>query len=200
MKNKMVLVLTDAIACRYKAGPGGSADSKAYKVIATQDPVANDYHVLQILKKLGLSSNRQSLAEKVLAKAADPSKYNTGATEAIGTNNPANMEVINISAPFGQVATTRPADMPHMGQLVSLSYKSSGPMLHYSVPRAGAQGLPVSVDLYTVRGRKAACVMNEIKPFGTYDFQLNSSALPSGKYIAAIQIGITKRTIPFYIL
>lgn len=88
-KDKQVLVIMDCLSARSNGGPGGTANLRPCKILASRDIVAADYQGMLILKDNGLSSSRVTNAEKVFELAAQ-SPYN------LGTDDPTEMEVVEI--------------------------------------------------------------------------------------------------------
>jgi hypothetical protein len=92
-KDKQVLVMTDAICCRSDGGPGGLPNVTCHTVIAGADRVAADYQGTQLLARNGLTSAALDKALEWLALCGQ-------AKWELGTDDPANMDVINITPPW----------------------------------------------------------------------------------------------------
>jgi Domain of unknown function (DUF362) len=88
-KQKQALVLMDAVII----SPNGSATMAGYSIIASKDMVALDYQGIQLLKANGLTSALETAGLSVCGLAA-ASPY------SIGTNLPANMDVVRIGPPW----------------------------------------------------------------------------------------------------
>jgi uncharacterized protein (DUF362 family) len=108
VKSKQVLVLTDATAVNSEGGPGGGANAWEHKIIATRDVVANDYLCTEILRSHGMDDTRYNYGKKVVERAAL-------AIYALGTNDPNQMDVVEISPPYPEpvapVKPTRPTGL-----------------------------------------------------------------------------------------
>ena len=81
----------DAIHGRHTNGPGYPPTFTAHTLIVSKDIVAIDYHAVEIMDEQGMTSSRLSTARSQLSKAAQ---------SGLGTNDPNDMEVIEIGPPW----------------------------------------------------------------------------------------------------
>ena len=138
-KNKQILVLIDAISARAKGGPGGSADCTPLCVLAGKDMVAMDYQGIQILKANGLSSTRESNALTKLA-CATQSPYN------LGTDNPNEMEVIEIEPPWVDPVAINPVKSDAgLSSQVKIINNAANSMVTFQFPMYTGESAKLSI-------------------------------------------------------
>lgn len=93
IKNKQCINILDAIYGAHEGGPYGGPTFVANKILMSQDIVAVDYLGREILETNG--SSTVSWATYI----------DSAANYGIGTNNPDEMEIVNITNPTGTMAT-----------------------------------------------------------------------------------------------
>jgi len=144
-KDKQVLVLIDAITlCTEASGPAGMANAVAYSIIASKDTVAADYQGLQILKSKGLSSDRQAVADNILTNAANP-------TYGLGTNDPNNIDIVNISpSNWSTKVIVSGQKSENLGLQVHIDHRPGGEGFVFSLKNGQTSG--VTLSLYDARG------------------------------------------------
>jgi len=194
---KYVLTLTDAIFVKWSGGPGGSPDGNGAvnKIIATKDVVANDYQCLEILKTLGLDNTRRGFAETVIRNAA-LAKY------SIGTNDPNQMDVVNITSPYNPpvsvTAGTSRAGMNRFG--AAITGDKTRPKLEFTVSGAGGDRRQVSVTVTDLAGHRVATVFQGMLSSGHQTMSLaNHDGLAAGSYVVALTIDNLTQTLPLSI-
>lgn len=144
-KNKQVLVLMDAISARSSnGGPGGSANVTPCCVVASKDMVAADYQGIMILKENGLSSSLESAALSKLAYAAQ-SPYN------LGTDNPDDMEVIEIEPPWDPVVIGPAQNKTKLSSQVKVIKNSANSKVTFQFPLFSKQKAELSI--FDVQGK-----------------------------------------------
>jgi uncharacterized protein (DUF362 family) len=145
-KDKLVLVLMDAIQINYTNGPTTAANGAAYSLVASQkDPVAVDYQGMLILKGKGLSADRETAAKTVFDNAAR-SPY------SIGVSDPNNMDVVNISAPWSTSVSWRGRIVEDLGIGVDITRKNGRPNVVFTVADRSAGATELSV--FTIDGSR----------------------------------------------
>lgn len=92
IKEKTRLIVLDASVGIYNGGPGGPPQFYYNSLILGQDPVALDYHCLQIIDE-----ERKNRGLQPVANVGRPAKYiQTAAKLGLGTMDPAEMQVIQL--------------------------------------------------------------------------------------------------------
>lgn len=143
-KNKQALVLMDGIAIRSDSGPGGSANKTAFSIVASKDMVAVDYQGMLILKANGLTSDRETTARTTFTLAAQ-------APYSLGTNDPNNMDIVNI-APWTTSVTSGGYSGEKLGLKVSIGHRSGLPHVVFGLD-SKAIG-PVGLSIFSIDGSK----------------------------------------------
>ena len=115
IKNKQCLSILDAIYGAAEGGPYGGPTFVANKILMSQDIVAIDYLGREMLKEQG--SSTVSWATYI----------DSAANYGIGTNDPAKMEIINITNPSGtmNVATTPASSGQTLGRVAVVEDESA---------------------------------------------------------------------------
>ena len=90
IKDKVRLNILDAMIGSYSGGPYGAPQWINKQLLISDDPVALDYHQMQIIE----SKRRENGLSSILRKA----KYiQTAAEIGLGTNNPDQIEMMDIA-------------------------------------------------------------------------------------------------------
>jgi uncharacterized protein (DUF362 family) len=144
-KDKQVLAIIDAISIclNGNCGPFSSPNGTAFKIIASRDMVAADYQGFLILKDKGLSSDRVSVKQAVLANAAKP-------TYGLGTNDPNNMDVVMIAPPWTTRVLRSGEESERLGLQVQIDQRSGGPRIVFTLKTRPAGD--VNLSLFTANG------------------------------------------------
>jgi uncharacterized protein (DUF362 family) len=179
LKEKQVLVLLDGIAIRTDGGPGSSPNKVANVIIASRDMVAADYQGIQVLKANGLDADREALALKIC-------EYSAKAPYNIGTNNPDNMDISTITAPYTVGMEWSGKVSENFGLTVTMGRVGGRPHIVFRTEKKAA--MP-ELAVYTMDGAKIwSCPGYEwrgetfggqVVKRGTYLFSLKIS----GKYV-----------------
>jgi len=93
IKEKTRLIVLDASVGIYNGGPGGAPQFHYNSLILGQDPVALDYHCLQIIDE-----ERKKHGLQPVANVGRPARYIQAAAKlGLGTMDPAEMQVIQLN-------------------------------------------------------------------------------------------------------
>ncbi len=180
-KDKQVLVVLDGIGINADTGPGIMAASNkiANTIFASKDMVAADYQGIQLLKANGLSADREANALKVCELSAK-APYN------LGTNEPANMEIVNISPPYTTSVEWSGKLPEQVGLKVTMSRIGTRPNVVFQTERNTSSP---ELAIFTVNGAKiwsgpglewnGETLSGGVARGGTYLFALKVS----GKYV-----------------
>lgn len=181
VKNKHILVLIDAISARARGGPGGSADCKPLCVIAGIDMVATDYQGILILKDNGLSSTRESNARSKLACATE-SPYN------LGTDNPDEMDVIEIEPPWNPVGIKPLKNSSQLSSQIKVIKNPANSRVTFQFPLSGKDKAKLSI--FDAKGKKVwsqeVTGKNRIVWSSSY---ASGKKVSNGTYIYNLKIG-----------
>jgi hypothetical protein len=128
---KQCVSIIDALFGIHTGGPTGSPQFAANSLIIGRDIVAVDYIGREILEDNGCTTT--ALAHHIDTAAGEP--YN------LGTNAPAQMDVVSISNPAGIHDDSRPATVMLMKN--SPNPFSGGTEVKFYIPRSGAADLAV---------------------------------------------------------
>ncbi len=139
LKNKQVLVLIDAILMRTNDGPFGNPTNTSYSIIASKDMVAADYQGMLLLKANGLPADRETAARNVFNLAA------TGSYK-LGTNDPNNMDIVNLAPPYPDVTVTHSGlSAEKIGLRVSIRHEANSPFVHFDVDKINSEKTHLAV-------------------------------------------------------
>jgi len=144
-RQKQVLVLMDAIQINSASGPTTPPNGQAFSIIASKDMVAADYQGMLILKGKGLPSDRETAAKTVFDLASK-------APYPIGVSDPANMEVINISAPWTTGVVWRSRSAAEMGLQVHSGTRNGKPHIIFGLN--DRYGKPIELSIFNAQGAK----------------------------------------------
>lgn len=105
IKEKTRLIVLDASVGIYNGGPGGAPQFYYNSLILGKDPVALDYHCLQIIDE-----ERKNHGLQPIANVGRPAKYiQTAAKLGLGTMDPAEMQVIQLDVQNVDTKSKKPA-------------------------------------------------------------------------------------------
>lgn len=181
-KNKQILVLMDAISARSSnGGPGGSANVTPCCVVASKDMVAADYQGIMILKENGLSSSLESAALSKLAYAAQ-SQY------GLGTDNPDEMDVIEIEPPWDPVGIGSSKKETKLSSQVKVIKNPANSEVTFKFPLSSKQ--KAELTIFDMQGRNVwsyevigkSNIVWQVK-------DLNGKVVPNGMYVYNLKIG-----------
>jgi len=144
-KDKLVLVVLDAICGRAEYGPGGSPDFNAFCILATQDPVANDYIGTGILLDNGLKTQWSEWGYKAFELAAK-SPYN------LGNNTDDTIDLVEIEYPFDDPTPVQGKSEQQLKEYVQVSVTPAGSQVTFSYPNL--EGKQVDLSIYSLHGKK----------------------------------------------
>lgn len=180
-KDKQILVLMDAISARARGGPGGSADCTPLCVVASKDMVAADYQGIEILVDNDLSSTRESNARSKLACATE-SPYN------LGTDNPDEMDVIEIEPPWDPVGIGSSKKETKLSSQVKVIKNPANSEVTFKFPLYSKQ--KAKLTIFDMQGRNVRSY--EVTGKGNIVWQvkdLNGKIVPNGMYVFNLKIG-----------
>jgi uncharacterized protein (DUF362 family) len=144
-KGKQVLAIIDAISIclNGNCGPFSQPNGAANAIIASKDMVAADYQGFMILKGRGLTSDRVSVAQAVFDNAAK-------STYGLGTNDPNNMDVVNIGPPWTTKVVVSGEKSEHLGLQVRLDHRADGQSIVFTLKNKPTGD--VTLSLYAANG------------------------------------------------
>ncbi len=167
-KTKQVLVLLDAISIC----PSSNNVTTGYKIVASKDMVACDYQGMLILKENGLSSSNETTALKVLELAAE---------HDLGTDDPNEMEVINIGPPWTTEIITNGNGKVNLKDF-PVTNQPMGTVFNHP-------GGPAAVTIYDMQGRRVwAARSSERRIVWNYS-NLHGRRVSSGMYLYQMRKG-----------
>jgi uncharacterized protein (DUF362 family) len=173
IKPKQVLSLMDAVVGNSQNGPGGAPTFSAGTIIVGSDLVAVDYQALRLLEKQpGVKTTWIATGDKNLKSAE---------TAGLGTCTPANMEIINVKAPWPSVGVINGSDkaMESMNILVL----HQGNKVDFVIPGASSK----QVSIYDMMGNVLWQSQNFSGESITWNLRTTHGArLPAGMYIFKI--------------
>ncbi len=176
-RSKLVLCIVNAITYSNKPANTSSADGAAHTLFASKDLVASEYMALQLLKEKGLMQENQETANTNLGYAAnDP--YN------LGTNDPNNMDVINIGPPW----TTEIITSGHK-TLHSVDFKVETRPTHTIFNHTKATGVNKTISLYSMSGKKIWLNNSSENSIVWQHNDLNGRKVSSGMYLYRVKSG-----------
>ncbi len=186
--NKQCVNICDALFGIYTGGPGGYPQFAANTIIISQDVVAADYWGRQILEDNGCTTI--SNAYHIDTAAQDP--YN------LGTNDPSQMEVINIIDPATGIDSPEniiPQDGVLLQQNRPNPFSSSTQIRFYL-----AKPERIEMTIYDVAGRRVRKLINETLGSGwrhvQWDGYNNSGRhVSSGIYYCQLRTDTFKKAI-----
>jgi len=149
IKDKQYINIVDALFGIYTGGPSGNPQFIANKIIMSQDIVAADYWGRELLEENGCTTTGQATHIDTAAQ----SPYN------LGTNNPFQMEVINVTNPYVGIdqdsSSAAPADFR-----INQNYPnpfSGNTKIEFYVPG----NTTVDLSVYDINGRQIRGLVNK---------------------------------------
>lgn len=140
IKPKQVMSMMDSLIGNCKSGPGSRPNFEAHAIIISKDIVAVDHNTLRIMEKQsGASTSRISTGDRQLTAAKNAK---------LGTNVPADMEVINIAPPWttGIELESEPLMKAMNAQVVAHHNR-----VEFIVPNASS--LHAQIAIFDVKGK-----------------------------------------------
>ncbi len=144
-KDKLVLVVLDAICGRSEYGPGGSPDFNAHCILASADPVACDYCGTEILLDNGLKTEWSEWGYKTFELAAQ-APYN------LGNNSDDTIEKIEIEHPFDDPTSVSGDTGMTLKNSVMVMVHPDNSSVTFSFSRL--QGKQSELTMYNIQGKK----------------------------------------------
>jgi uncharacterized protein (DUF362 family) len=146
-KDKQVLALIDAISIclNGNCGPFTAPNAVANSIIASKDMVAADYQGFLLLKGKGLTSDRVNVATTVFNNAAKP-------VYGLGTNDPNNMEIVNIAPPWTTSVTFEGRTAEETGLGLIINHENGGSRVTFTLKDVSSK--PVGLTIFRADGLK----------------------------------------------
>jgi len=160
INDKQCVNIIDALFGIYSGGPVGYPQFTSNKLIMSQDIVATDYWGRELLRDNGC--NTLAMATHIDTAAQSP--YN------LGTNDPSQMDVIDINNPTTGIITEETQKLPKAYKLNQNYPNPFNPQttVTYVIPESAGEGLRVSLNVYSSRGNLIKRLSDEQKGPGTY--------------------------------
>lgn len=176
-RNKQILCLINAITYSIKTANSGVPDAATYTLFGSKDMVASEYMGLQLLKEKNLPQSNQNTANRVLELAAGE-PYN------LGTNDPNNMNIVNISPPWNTQIITSGHKTAHTPQIRVERSAVATKFVHLKANNSNK-----TIVVYSVRGRKIWAKQSSENMLVWNNCDNRGSRVTSGMYIYEIRIG-----------
>lgn len=169
IKTKQKVNIIDALFGIISGGPGGPPGITANKIIMSTDSVATDYCGKVLLKDKGCTATDTAYHIDTAAT-----------TYALGTNDPANMDIVNITNPSSGILSDE-ASIPYETRLYQNYPNPFNPVthIHYAVAHSGR----VVLNVYDIAGKEIATLVDGFLPAGIHTAIFNGHGLSSGTYI-----------------
>ena len=191
IRDKQVINICDALFAVISGGPGGSPQKTPKQLLFSTDPVALDTIGTGILREQGMSSGSERIATHIATAA--------GAPYALGTNDPDQIDRVNINNPSSgvelpEMAEEQPEDYhiyPNYPNPFNAETTISFKMMERAIVR---------IDIHTIAGSKVTTLADEEKDAGYHRMRWNGEdvsgrAVPSGTYFATVQLGSHRQTL-----
>jgi hypothetical protein len=174
IKSKQKVNIIDGLFGIRSGGPDGLPQFTANKIIICTDIVAADYCGRELLKANGSTSTGNSYHIETAAT-----------TYALGTNDPANMDIINITNPSGVDGSQNGDNIPRETKLEQNYPNPFNPStsIQYHVAKPGQ----IALKIYDVSGKEITTLTNGFHQAGIYYAKFNGHNLSSGTYIYRLQ-------------
>jgi hypothetical protein len=155
-------------------GPGGYPDFPVNKIIMSTDVVAADYWGRELLKSNGCTGTGYAYHIETAAT-----------TYALGTNDPANMDIVNITNPSSDIEKQNVNSIPRETRLEQNYPNPFNPStsIQYKIAKSGQATLKV----FDINGKEIATLANGYHHAGTYFAKFHGYYLSSGTYICRLQ-------------
>jgi uncharacterized protein (DUF362 family) len=176
IKAKQKVNIIDALFGAISGGPEAVPQFAANRLIMSTDVVAADYQ------------GRKFLIEKGCTNAGDAYHVDVAATTyGLGTNDPAQMDVVRISNPTGI------GDASPLPSEIALSQNYPNPfnpstVIRYTIPRK----TQISLGVYTMAGQLLTQLAKGEREAGQYEVRFDGSGFPSGVYVYRLKAGGTE--------
>jgi uncharacterized protein (DUF362 family) len=172
-KQKQVLTLMDAICI----SPGGTTTVPGYSIIASKDMVAVDYQGILMLKATNQFPAARETSALRTCELAAAAPYN------IGTNLPANMEVLRISPPY---TTEIISSGSPLSSIPKVDVKTSGSktIFYYNY----GQRRNAACAVYDMGGRQVWAGKETGTSIVWEHNDLNAQKVPSGAYVYMLKV------------
>jgi len=175
--DKQSVNIIDALYGIYSGGPGGSPQFIANKFILSQDIVAADYWGRELLVENGCNTTYN--AHHIDTAAQNP--YN------LGTNDPEEMEVLNILNPVTGVESNNVSGGFQLKQNFPNPFQNNT-QIDFYIPRK----LDVQLSIYSNDGQKVREIFNSTMPLGWHNAFWDGKndighKLKSGLYIGQLK-------------
>lgn len=188
IQNKQYVNIIDALFGVYTGGPGGSPQFIANKIIMSQDIVAADYWGRELLSDNGCTT----ITQATHIDNAAQSPYN------LGTNDPAQMDVVNITSPTTGVDPYEDTNVPGSYQLKQ-NYPNpfnNNTQIEFYAPKSA----DVQFAIYDINGRKVRNLVNKTVSSGWHKISWNGTndvgmPVASGMYIGQLSASGIKQSI-----
>jgi hypothetical protein len=128
----------------------GNPTHTAYSIIASEGMVAADYQGMFILKANGMSAAYEAVARNVFALAAADKL--SGDTKPLGTNDPANMDIVNLTPPYSTAVTCRGSSTEKNGLFVKMTHTAGSPKITFKLDRRFSG--PARLSVFSVDGAR----------------------------------------------
>ena len=173
IKPKQVLSLMDAVVGNSQNGPETQPTFAAGTIIVSSDLVAVDYQTLRLLEK-------QANVKKDWIATGDKN-LKSAETAGLGTCTPANMEIIEIKAPWPSVGVINGSDK--IMESMKIRVLHQGNKVDFVIPGASSK----RVTIYDMMGNVLWQSQNFSGESVTWNMRTTHGArLPSGMYIFRI--------------
>ena len=188
IRAKQMVNIIDALFGVRSGGPGGSPQFVTNKILFSQDVVAIDYQGRKLLEENGCATTGR--AHHIEAAASD---YH------LGTNNPAEMEIINILNPTTDVQQKKSNPSRTEGYQFEQNYpnpfNSQTTIRFYLKNNAAAK-----IRIFDYTGRHVRTLLDQEVSSGwhqlTWDAKTDAgTSVASGFYICQLQVGGSKKAI-----
>jgi hypothetical protein len=176
-RSKLALCIVNAITYSNKPANTSSADGAAHTLFASKDLVASEYMGLQLLKEKGLMQENQETANTNLGYAANE-PYN------LGTNDPDNMNIINISPPWNTQIITSGNKSVHTADI---EVQSS--LTHTQFVHTKASGIDKTIAVYSMSGKKIWAKRSTENRIVWQHNDLTGRKVSSGMYLYRVKLG-----------
>lgn len=182
IKDKHIISICDGLFGIISNGPTGQPQITPKTIIMGVDPVAHDYIGSQILQANGC--NTLNIATHIATAAQSP--YN------LGTNDPAQIDLINISNPTTNINDNNEffnkPDKFRLYQNYPNPFNSQT-----TIPYQLYEPANIKIDIYDIKGTHIQNLINDFQQSGYYHVRWDAKALgdenvASGIYICKIKI------------
>jgi len=178
--NRQKVFIIDALAGITSGGPSGPPRIFPKKLIFSADIVAGDYQ------------GRKLLADNGCTTTATATHIDTAATTySLGTNNPAQMDVIALSSP-----TSVRSDRVEIPAAFTLEQNYPNPFNPVTTIQFSIVDPQFTIlKVFDVLGREVARLAHGLYPAGRHTFRFDASGMPGGTYFCRLTAGDFHQTI-----